>query len=67
LSRYTSITPEDLEAMLAAIGVASLQEIFDRQIPAAVRLGRELELPPGRPEQDVYEHLRELAARNSST
>ena len=53
--------------MLAAIGVASLQEIFDRQIPAAVRLGRELELPPGRPEQDVYEHLRELAARNSST
>jgi glycine dehydrogenase subunit 1 len=67
LSRYTAITPEDLEAMLAAIGVSSLQEIFDRQIPAAVRLGRELELPPGRPEQDVYEHLRELAARNSST
>ncbi len=53
--------------MLAAIGVASLEEIFDRQIPAAVRLGRELELPPGRPEQDVYEHLRDLAARNSST
>ncbi len=52
--------------MLAAIGVASLEEIFDRQIPAAVRLGRELELPSGRPEQDVYEHLRELAARNSS-
>jgi len=53
--------------MLAAIGVSSLQEIFDRQIPEAVRLGRELDLPPGRPEQDVYEHLRELAARNSST
>jgi glycine dehydrogenase subunit 1 len=67
LSRYTAITEEDLEAMLAAIGVSSLQEIFDRQIPEAVRLGRELELPPGRPEQDVFEHLRELAARNSST
>jgi glycine dehydrogenase subunit 1 len=67
LSRYTATTPEDLAAMLAAIGVPSLQEIFDRQIPAAVRLGRELELPPGRPEQDVYEHLRELAERNSST
>src|SRR5947209_15797499 len=53
--------------MLAAIGVGSLEEIFDRQIPEAVRLGRELELPAGRPEQDVYEHLRELAARNSST
>jgi glycine dehydrogenase subunit 1 len=67
LSRYTAITPSDLEAMLEAIGVGSLQEIFDRQIPEAVRLGRELDLPAGRPEQDVYEHLRELAARNTST
>jgi glycine dehydrogenase subunit 1 len=67
LSRYTSITPADLEAMLAAIGAGSLQEIFDRQIPEAVRLGRDLDLPPGRPEQEVYEHLRELAARNVSS
>ncbi len=52
--------------MLAAIGVASLQELFDRQIPEAVRLGRALELPDGLPEQDVYEHLRALAARNTS-
>jgi len=52
--------------MLAAIGVGSLQEIFDRQIPAGVRLGRALELPDGQSEQDVYEHLRELAARNTS-
>jgi len=53
--------------MLETIGVGSAQEIFDRQIPEAVRLGRELELPDGQPEQDVYEHLRELAARNTST
>jgi glycine dehydrogenase subunit 1 len=66
LSRYTAVTPEDLEAMLAAIGVSSLQEIFERQIPAGVRLGRGLELPDGLGEQDVYEHLRELAARNTS-
>jgi glycine dehydrogenase subunit 1 len=67
LSRYTAITPEDLDAMLAAIGVGSLQEIFDRQVPQGVRLGRELDLPDGIGEQDVYEHLRELAARNTST
>src|SRR5438270_7826343 len=53
--------------MLNAIGVASLQELFDRQIPEAVRLGRPLELPDGLPEQEVYEHLRALAARNTST
>jgi glycine dehydrogenase subunit 1 len=67
LSRYTAITPEDLDAMLAAIGVGSLAEIFDRQIPEAVRLGRELDLPNGLPEQDVYEHLRALAASNVSS
>src|SRR4029079_647450 len=49
-----------------AIGVGSIEELFDRQIPAAVRLGRPLALPAGMPEQDVYAHLRELAARNTS-
>src|ERR1700733_13160738 len=53
--------------MLAAIGVGSTQEIFDRQIPEGVRLGRALDLPDGLGEQDVYEHLRALAARNTST
>ena len=52
--------------MLAAIGVGSIEEIFDRQIPAGVRLGRALDLPAGMSEQDVYAHLRELAARNVS-
>jgi glycine dehydrogenase subunit 1 len=52
--------------MLDAIGVGSVEELFDRQIPAAVRLGRPLDLPAGMPEQDVYAHLRELAVRNTS-
>jgi glycine dehydrogenase subunit 1 len=66
VSRYTSTTPDDLAAMLAAIGVGSLDELFERQVPAGVRLGRALDLPAGRPEQDVYAHLRDLAARNVS-
>jgi len=67
LSRYTSITPDDLQRMLATIGVGSVRELFDRQIPAGVRLGRALDLPDGMGEQDVYAHLRELADRNVST
>jgi glycine dehydrogenase subunit 1 len=66
LSRYTTTTSEDLRAMLDAIGVGSIEELFDRQIPAAVRLGRPLDLPAGMAEQDVYAHLRELAAKNTS-
>src|SRR3954469_6702745 len=52
--------------MLAEIGVASLEQLFDRQIPAAVRLQRALDLPAGMAEQDVYAHLRALAAANTS-
>ncbi|HEX3434371.1 MAG TPA: aminomethyl-transferring glycine dehydrogenase subunit GcvPA, partial [Solirubrobacteraceae bacterium] len=66
MSRYTAITPADLDAMLAAIGVSSVAEIFERQIPEGVRLGRELDLPQGLSEQEVFAHLFELAARNVS-
>src|ERR671913_1303435 len=66
MSRYTGATEEDLREMLGAIGVESLEDLFT-DIPESVRLGRELDLPPGRSEQEVYEHLAELAARNRST
>jgi glycine dehydrogenase subunit 1 len=66
LSRYTTTTDADLREMLATIGVGSIEEIFDRQIPEAVRLRRALDLPDGMPEQDVYTHLRQLAAANVS-
>ncbi len=49
--------------MLATIGVASMEDLF-ADIPAAVRLTRELDLPAGMAEQEVYEHLAALAARN---
>ena len=38
MSRYTAVTPDDLREMLATIGVGSIDELFDRQIPAGVRL-----------------------------
>jgi glycine dehydrogenase subunit 1 len=66
LTQYTAVTDADLAEMLSAIGVSSVQELFDRQIPADVRLGRPLDLPAGMPEQDVYQHLRELASKNVS-
>jgi glycine dehydrogenase subunit 1 len=66
LTQYTAVTDADLAEMLSAIGVGSVQELFDRQIPADVRLGRPLDLPAGLPEQEVYAHLRALAARNTS-
>src|SRR5690349_23265059 len=49
--------------MLAAIGLSSMEELF-ADIPEGVRLARDLDLPDGMAEQDVYEHLSALAARN---
>src|SRR5215208_4600807 len=52
--------------MLAAIGAASIDELF-ADVPEGVRLDRPIDLPPGRPEQEVYAYLRDLAACNTST
>src|SRR3954468_6711396 len=52
--------------MLDAIGVGSIDELFSA-VPEGVRLGRPLDLPPGKPEQEVYARLRDLAARNVSS
>jgi glycine dehydrogenase subunit 1 len=66
LSRYTSATDADRAAMLERIGVQTIDDLFEA-IPEGVRLDRALDLPPGRPEQEVFAHLRELASRNVST
>ncbi|HEX8066340.1 MAG TPA: aminomethyl-transferring glycine dehydrogenase subunit GcvPA [Thermoleophilaceae bacterium] len=65
MSRYTSATDGDRSAMLAAIGAESIDELF-ADVPEGVRLGRPLDLPPGKPEQEVYARLRDLAAQNVS-
>jgi glycine dehydrogenase subunit 1 len=51
--------------MLAAIGAESIDALF-ADVPEGVRLGRPIDLPPGKPEQEVYGYLRELAAMNVS-
>jgi glycine dehydrogenase subunit 1 len=66
VTQYTATTDSDLREMLAQIGVGSIEELFDDAIPAGVRLGRPLDLPPGQTEQDVYGHLLDLARRNVS-
>ena len=63
---YLSLTDADREAMLNAIGVDSVEALFE-QIPAGVHFDRELDLEPPLPEQELVAHLEELAARNVDT
>jgi glycine dehydrogenase subunit 1 len=60
---FLSLTDDDREAMLAAVGVANVDDLF-RDIPSGVRLRRELDLEPPLSEPDLVAHLSELAARN---
>jgi glycine dehydrogenase subunit 1 len=63
MTRYTSATDQDRKEMLDAIGVGSVDDLFE-QIPEGVRLNRALELPDGMSEDEVNRHLTALAARN---
>ena len=66
MSRYTSVTEQDLREMLGAIGAGSVEELFEA-VPAGVRLDRELDMADGLSEQEVNDHVSALAARNVST
>jgi glycine dehydrogenase subunit 1 len=50
--------------MLREIGVGSIAELF-AEIPADVRLDRQLELPQGLAETECFDHLSALAGRNA--
>jgi len=63
---YLSLTDADRVAMLEAIGVDSLEELF-AQIPPGVRLDRELEVPAALSESELVRHFEELAGRNADT
>jgi glycine dehydrogenase subunit 1 len=60
---YLSLTAADRAAMLEAIGVGSVEELF-ADIPPGVRFGRDLDVPPALAEAELTSHLEELAARN---
>src|SRR4051794_18203575 len=60
---YLLNTPQDRQKMLAAIGVASVEELF-AQVPADLRLKRPLDVPRALTEIELTQHLQELAARN---
>jgi glycine dehydrogenase subunit 1 len=64
MTRYTSATDADRREMLARIGASTIDELF-AELPAEVRLDREVGLAPGMAETEVYDMLARLASRNA--
>ncbi|HEX4541343.1 MAG TPA: aminomethyl-transferring glycine dehydrogenase subunit GcvPA [Acidimicrobiales bacterium] len=60
---YVPHTDAEIEAMLAALGLTSVEELF-ASVPQALRLAGGLDLPAGLGEPDVVARLEELAGRN---
>ncbi|HVT79272.1 MAG TPA: aminomethyl-transferring glycine dehydrogenase [Phycisphaerae bacterium] len=62
--RHTGSGPRDLEAMLKVIGAASLEELTAQTVPAAIRAGKPLNLPPALSESEALAELRTMALKN---
>jgi glycine dehydrogenase len=62
--RHIGPRPEDVERMLATLGVASLDELIDQAVPKAIRADEDLALPAASSEPEVLAQQRALADRN---
>jgi glycine dehydrogenase subunit 1 len=63
---YNVHTGDDVRAMLDAMGLQSMEQLFS-DVPSSVRLGRDLDLPPLLNEWDLQRDVRAMAAMNEST
>jgi len=65
VDRHTGLnSKDDLQQMLATIGVDSVEELLQQVIPQNIRLKRELDLPEAMSEYEYAAHIAALAAKN---
>jgi glycine dehydrogenase len=62
--RHVGPNAHEIQAMLAALGVDSLDELMDKTVPAAIRLQRPLNLGQPRGEFELLAELKALASKN---
>jgi glycine dehydrogenase len=65
VARHIGPSEADLAAMLHVVGAGSLSDLAANTVPAAIRSGRPLDLPPPLDEAGAIAELRALAAKNA--
>ena len=60
---YIPHTQDDIAAMLATIGVGSIDDLFD-EIPTALRCGKSCQTPPALTEMEIGQLMRQRAAQD---
>lgn len=64
-SRHIGPSAAEIEKMLHTVGSPTLDELINGTVPAAIRLGHDLALPPARTEEQALADLRSLMERNT--
>jgi glycine dehydrogenase len=64
IARHIGPSPDDVPAMLEAIGATSLDALIAQTVPAAIRLPAPLPLAEPRPEAEALAALKGIAAKN---
>jgi len=64
IGRHIGPCATEIADMLAAIGAASLEQLIDQTVPAAIRLQADLPLPPPQREHEALATLKAIARKN---
>ncbi len=64
IPRHIGPGEQDQQAMLAAVGAASLESLMQEVVPANIRMSRALNLPAPRAEADVLAEMKAIAGQN---
>ena len=64
VTRHIGPRDEDIQSMLEAIGVGSLEELMEQAVPANIRLPKPLQLADGLTERKYYRRIHDLAKMN---
>ena len=64
--RHIGPSPDERDAMLQAVGAASLDALIDETIPRSIRLAKPLRLPPAESEHQYLRRLTTVARRNKT-
>lgn len=62
--RHIGTSATEKEAMLAAIGVRSLDQLIDETVPASIRLAKPLQLPKALSEEEFLVEFKKVVSQN---
>jgi glycine dehydrogenase len=62
--RHIGPNPTEINQMLTALKIKSLDELIDKTVPSDIKMKKPLDLPPAMPEAELLVYAWELASKN---